>query len=85
MLDVHSLVKYLLEGVAVAVAAYYLTNKRTNPQEVLMLGVIAAATFLILDQFAPAVAGGARQGAGFGVGYQLVGGGDDEEPFADEL
>lgn len=74
MLDVQSLVKYLLEGVAVAVAAYYLTNKKQDPQEVLMLGLVAAVSFLVLDQFAPAVAGGARQGAGFGVGYQLVGG-----------
>jgi len=84
MLDVQSLVKYLLEGVAVAVAAFYLTNKKNNLQEVLMLGVVAAATFLVLDQFAPGVSGGARQGAGFGIGYNLVGGGDDE-PFMDEL
>lgn len=73
-LDLQSVVKYVLEGVAVAVAAYYFTRKRTNPQEVLMLGLVAAATLLVLDTFAPAVAGGARQGAGFGLGYNLVGG-----------
>lgn len=81
MLDVHSLVKYLLEGVAVAAAAFYLTGKKNNVQEVLMIGVVAAASFLVLDQFAPAVSAGARQGAGFGVGYNLVGGdgeGDEE-------
>jgi len=79
MLDVQSLVKYLLEGIAVSVAAFYLTQKKNNLQEVLVLGIVAAASFLILDQFAPGVAGGARQGAGFGVGYQLVGGGDEDE------
>lgn len=78
MFDLQSLVKYALEGVAVAVAAYYLTGKRTNLQEVLMLGLVAAASFFVLDNFAPGVAGGARQGAGFGVGFNLVGGSHDD-------
>jgi len=78
MLDVQSLVKYLLEGVAVAVAAFYLSRKNNNLQEVLMLGVAAAVTYLILDQFAPGVSAGARQGAGFGIGTGLVGGGESE-------
>ncbi len=79
MLDVQSLVKYLLEGVAVAVAAFYLSRKNNNLQEVLMLGIAAAVTYLILDQFAPAVSAGARQGAGFGIGTGLVGGGMDSD------
>jgi hypothetical protein len=76
MLDTQSLVKYLLEGVAVAAAAFYLTKKKTDLQEVLMIALVAAGTFMILDQFAPAVASGARQGSGFGIGTNLVGGGD---------
>ena len=79
MLDTQSLLKYLLEGVAVAVAAFYLTKKKSNVQEVLMIALVAAGTFLVLDQFAPAVASGARQGSGFGIGVNLVGGGDDYE------
>jgi ABC-type Co2+ transport system permease subunit len=79
MLDTQSLVKYLLEGVAVAAAAFYLTKKKSDPQEILMIAVVAAASFLILDQFAPAVASGARQGSGFGIGHNLVGGGDHDE------
>ena len=74
MLDVQSVVKYLLEGLAVAVAAYYLTRKRTDLKEVAVIALVAAVTFLILDQFAPGVAGGARQGSGFGIGLGLVGG-----------
>ena len=74
MLDVPSLVKYVLEGMAVAVAAFYLTKKRTNPQDVVMIGLVAAATFAVLDLYAPAVALGARQGSGFGIGQSLVGG-----------
>lgn len=79
MLNVHSLIKYLLEGLAVAVAAFYLTKKKSDPQEILMIALVAAGTFLILDQFAPGVAIGARQGSGFGIGFGLVGGeGDDD-------
>lgn len=75
MLDVQSLVKYLLEGVATAAAAFYLTQKKTDIKEVLMIALVAAATFAVLDQFAPGVSAGARQGAGFGIGQGLVGGG----------
>ncbi len=82
MLDVQSLVKYLLEGVAVAAAAFYLTKKKTDLQEVLLIALVAAVTFLLLDQFSPGVAAGARQGSGFGIGWGLVGGshgGDDDD------
>ena len=94
MLEVHNLVKYLLEGVAVAVAAFYLSKKKSDLQEILMLALVAAGTFLILDQFAPGVASGARQGSGFGIGFNLVGGdeqnagnqnaGYQQESFDDE-
>jgi ABC-type Co2+ transport system permease subunit len=72
--DLMSLVKYILEGAAVAVAAYLLTHKRTSLHEVAMLGLVAAVTFLILDMFAPGVGAGTRQGAGFGLGFNLIGG-----------
>jgi hypothetical protein len=74
MLESIDLVKYLLEGAAVAAAAFYLPQKKTNLQDVLMIAAVAAATFLLLDQFAPAVSAGARQGSGFGIGASMVGG-----------
>ena len=80
MFDVQSLVKYVLECAAVAVAAFYLTQKKTNLQEVAMIALVAAATFAVLDQFAPSVAVGARQGSGFGIGHGLVGGGCNGQP-----
>ena len=85
--------KYLLEGLAVAAAAYYIPQRKTNLREVAMIALTAAATFAVLDLFAPAVAGGARQGAGFGIGARHVGFGEgfqtkedfeDEEAFANE-
>ena len=74
MIDVNSLVKYLLEGLAVAAAAYYIPQKTANLQEIGMIAVTAAAMFAILDLFAPAVSSGARQGAGFGIGYNITSG-----------
>jgi hypothetical protein len=38
-----------------------------------MIGLTAAATFAILDIYAPSVGSGARTGAGFGIGATMVG------------
>jgi len=84
MIDTQSLLKYALEGLAVAVAAYYLTKKKTDIKEILTIALVAAGTFLILDQFAPGVAAGARQGSGFGIGFGLVGGAEPDTESDDE-
>jgi len=67
------LTRYLLEGLAVAVAAYYLPQRKLTLQEILLVALTAAATFAVLDQFAPGVAAGARTGSGFGIGANLAG------------
>lgn len=67
------IVKYLLEGLAVAIAAFVLPGKTLKFGEVAMIGLVAAATFAILDIYAPSVGSSARTGAGFGIGANLVG------------
>ena len=67
------LVKYALEGLAVAVAAYMLPGKVLKLSEVGMIALVALATFAILDIYAPSVGASARSGAGFGIGANLVG------------
>ena len=69
--DLNALLKYLLEGFGVALAAYYIPRRNMNLQEVAMIALTAAATFAMLDKYAPSIAGGARQGSGFGIGYGL--------------
>ena len=68
MLDLGELVKraikYLVEGLMVAIAAYAIPKKGLN--------LDAAATFSILDTYVPSLAIGARSGAGFGIGANLV-------------
>jgi ABC-type Co2+ transport system permease subunit len=66
-------IKYLIEGGAVAVAAYYIPNKKMNIEEIVMIAVTAAATFALLDMYAPSIGNAARQGTGFGIGANLAG------------
>jgi hypothetical protein len=67
------IIKYLIEGGAVAVAAFVIPRKKNTWQEIVMIALTATAIFAILDLFAPAVGLAARQGAGFGVGATMVG------------
>lgn len=65
--------KYIVEGGAVAVAAFFIPRKKMNLQEIAMIALTAAAVFAILDLYAPSVGTAARQGAGFGIGAAQVG------------
>jgi len=60
-------VKYALEGLAVAVAAYLLPGKGLKMSEIGMIALVAMATFALLDIYAPSVGSSARTGAGFGI------------------
>ena len=67
------IVKYLVEGLMVAIAAYAIPKRSLNLDEVMLIALTAAATFSILDTYLPAVGVSARSGAGFGIGANLVG------------
>jgi hypothetical protein len=66
-------IKYLLEGLAVAVAMVIIPRKAPNYEEIFVVSVVAASVFAILDILSPSVGLTARQGAGFGLGANLVG------------
>lgn len=74
---VASAVKYGIEGLAVAIAAYFfpkfMGGKVLRMSEIGMIALVALATFAILDIYAPSVGASARTGAGFGIGAGLVG------------
>lgn len=67
------IIKYVVEGGAVAVAAFVIPRKKMEVKEIVIIALTAAAVFAVLDLYAPAVGAGARQGAGFGVGASMVG------------
>lgn len=77
MFDVQELVKrvvkYLIEGVVVAIVAFSIPKQTLNIEEITIIGLVAALTFSILDVFVPAMGATARTGAGFGIGANLVG------------
>ena len=70
---VRRIVKYLVEGLMVAVAAYAIPKKSMNLEEIALLALVAAATFSILDTYIPSIGSSARSGAGFGIGANMVG------------
>ena len=70
---VNRVVKYLVEGLVIAAIALFLPKQALRLTEVAMLAVTAAAVFAVLDLVSPSIAFTARQGAGFGIGANLVG------------
>ena len=66
------IIKYLIEGFMVAVAAFAIPKQSLNLEEILLISLTAAATFNILDTYIPSVGVTARSGAGFGIGANLV-------------
>jgi ABC-type Co2+ transport system permease subunit len=70
---VKRVIKYLVEGLMVAIAAYAIPKRSLNIEEVILIALTAAATFSILDTYVPSLAVSARTGAGFGIGANLVG------------
>lgn len=65
-------VKYLVEGLMVAIAAYAIPKRSMNLDEIIFIALTAAATFSILDMYVPSIAVTARSGAGFGIGANMV-------------
>ena len=68
------IVKYLVEGLMVAIAAFAIPKRSLNIEEIGLIALTAAATFSILDTYIPAMGASSRQGAGLGIGFNLVGG-----------
>ena len=66
------IIKYLVEGLMIAIAAYVIPKKSMNMEEIALLALTAAATFAILDTYIPSMGVSARTGAGFGIGANLV-------------
>ena len=70
---VKRVIKYLFEGLMVAIAAYAIPKRSLNIEEIVLLALTAAATFSILDTYVPSIGVTTRSGAGFGIGANLVG------------
>ena len=71
---VNRALKYLLEGLAVAVAMVIIPQKAPRVEEIFVVAVVAGVVFAILDLLSPSIGLTARQGRGLALGSQLAGG-----------
>ena len=69
---VRRIIKYLVEGLMVAIAAYAIPKRSLNIEEIVLIALTAAATFSILDTYVPTMGVSARSGAGLGIGLNMV-------------
>jgi ABC-type Co2+ transport system permease subunit len=67
------IIKYLIEGLMVAIAAFAIPKRSLNLEEIALLALTAAATFAILDTYIPSMGVSARSGTGLGIGLKLSG------------
>lgn len=65
--------KYIIEGFAVALAAYYIPKKGMSLNEVTIIALTAAAIFAVLDVLSPSIGGYVKTGMGIGIGLGQVG------------
>lgn len=65
-------IKYLVEGLMVAIACYAIPQASLKLDEIGLIALTAAATFSVLDTYIPSMGESARTGAGFGIGANLV-------------
>lgn len=68
----HRTLKYLIEGLAVAMAAHYIPKRKLKMSEIVSIAVTAAAIFAVLDVFAPSIGESVRTGMGLGIGVLNV-------------
>jgi ABC-type Co2+ transport system permease subunit len=70
---VKRIIKYMVEGLMVAICAFAIPKKSLNLEEIALLALTAAATFAILDTYIPSMGVSSRQGTGLGIGLHLAG------------
>jgi hypothetical protein len=68
------IIKYILEGAMVGIAAALIPKQKMKLDEALTIALVAAATFSILDLFSTSIASSARLGVGLALGSGIVGG-----------
>jgi hypothetical protein len=66
-------IKYVIEGFVVGVSLWLISGTKRDINDIFIVGLIAAATFSLLDYASPSIGASVRSGAGYGMGFNLVG------------
>ena len=66
------LLKYIIEGLVVAIAGYYIPAKKPEISELIIIALVAASTFAILEVYMPDAYMASRLGFGFQTGRNLI-------------
>lgn len=66
------LLKYIIEGLVVAIAGYYIPAKKPEISEIIIIALVAASTFAILEVYMPDAYMASRLGFGFQTGRNLI-------------
>jgi ABC-type Co2+ transport system permease subunit len=70
---IRRMVKYLIQGLVMALAAYAIPRQSLELDVIASLAIVAAATFSVLDLLMPSVKGVAQLGAAAGIGLSMAG------------
>lgn len=44
-----NLTKYIIQGIAVGLASYYIPNRKSTLQEIIIISIVSSLSFLLLD------------------------------------
>lgn len=66
------ILKYIIEGLVVAIAGYYIPSKKPDMSELIIIGLVAASTFAILEVYMPDAYMASKFGFGFQTGRNLI-------------
>jgi hypothetical protein len=67
-----NIVKYIIQGIAIAIIAYSIPNRRINYNEILIISTISTLTFLLLDIVSDEKINMLLIGAQFGTGFEIA-------------
>lgn len=65
--------KYLIEWFAIALALKFIPSQKVDLKEIVMVAIVGAIVFALLDTYSPSVSETARKSTGVAIGLKTLG------------